>query len=545
MRGTKLGSYELVSKLGEGGMGAVYLAKHHLIGRKAAVKVLLPELSQNKDAVERFFNEARAATLVQHPGIVDVFDFGVSDRGAYLVMEFLDGETLGDRMARLGKIPEKDTLRLARQAANALDAAHREGIIHRDLKPDNLIAVPDSEVPGGERVKILDFGIAKLTGDDPEGATKTRTGAIMGTPYYMAPEQCAGAGGELDARVDVYALGCVIYEMLCSAPPFDGSGTGEVIAKHIYEPPPSPRAFAQDVSEATASLVVKCLAKDPGERFASMDALASALATARTGEGAEASIASVATADTIAETVAATPGAGASTPAENPPLRASVDAIGPATHDPATRRKSVAFIGTSALVVIAAVGALMWLRHGAPASDAGAESTARGDTEQARDPAFKAPAVANASPAAGSAHAEHAPDARSPGRPTVQFAITSEPRGALVQDRDEAILGVTPLDLEVAKDGDPITYTVRAPEYELARVELVADRDREKKVTLTRSVEHPSEEAKVRERAPRDRQPDARRGPSPGKAETANDDARAGEKAGIPSEDEDPFGSRR
>ena len=180
-------------------MGVVYVAEHPLIGRKVAVKVLLPDYSRNQEVVSRFFNEARATALIKHPGLVDVLDFGYdADGNAYLVMEFLDGESLGGRLERESRLPAELLINVARQASAAVGAAHQQGIIHRDLKPDNLFLVPDAEL--GIRVKILDFGIAKLTLDDtPSEVLKTRTGAVMGTPLYMSPEQAGGAG-KIDPR---------------------------------------------------------------------------------------------------------------------------------------------------------------------------------------------------------------------------------------------------------------------------------------------------------------------------------------------------------
>src|SRR6185295_16707814 len=200
-----LGSYRVIGTIGRGGMGIVYAAEHALLGRQAAIKVLQSELSQKQEVVARFFNEARAATAIRHPGIIDIYDFGWTPEGAaYLVMEFLDGETLGRRSART-PLRWPEVLAIARQIAGALAAAHAKGIIHRDLKPENVFLVSDPEVPGGERIKLLDFGIAKLAGDStPHVANVTKTGAVMGTPTYMAPEQCRGVS--VKHRADLYAL---------------------------------------------------------------------------------------------------------------------------------------------------------------------------------------------------------------------------------------------------------------------------------------------------------------------------------------------------
>ena len=269
-----IGSYRILRVLGEGGMGAVYLGEHQALGRLAAIKVLQPALSARADIVQRFFNEARAATAIRDPGIVSIFDFGHDSAGnAYIVMELLDGESLDARLARLGRLRADDTMRIGRQVASALAAAHARGIVHRDLKPDNIFLVPDPEVAGGERAKILDFGIAKLATD--QGGSHTQVGSIMGTPAYMSPEQCRGAG-EVDARADIYSLGCVLFHVLTGAPPFSGAGMGELLVKHLHEAPPLVSSRVQ-VPDALDRLVARCLAKSPSERYASTSELVGAL----------------------------------------------------------------------------------------------------------------------------------------------------------------------------------------------------------------------------------------------------------------------------
>ncbi|TMQ19215.1 MAG: serine/threonine protein kinase [Deltaproteobacteria bacterium] len=192
MGGAMIGQYRVTGVIGRGGMGAVYAGEHTLLGRPAAIKVLLPELSQKQDVVTRFFNEARAATAIRHPGIIEIYDFGWTSEGAaFIVMEHLEGDTLARRSAR-SPFRWPAVLAIARQIAGALGAAHAKGIVHRDLKPDNVFLVPDPEVPGGERIKLLDFGIAKLAVDSTTTVNVTKTGAVMGTPTYMAPEQCRG-----------------------------------------------------------------------------------------------------------------------------------------------------------------------------------------------------------------------------------------------------------------------------------------------------------------------------------------------------------------
>ena len=264
-------------------MGVVYAAEHPLLGSQAVVKQLRPELSAQRDVIERFFNEARAASRIKHPGIVSIFDFGYSEDGtAYFVMEYLEGESIGARLARTGPVAEAHAARLGRQMASALAAAHEAGIVHRDLKPDNVFLVPDEAVAGGERAKILDFGIAKLGGEVGEGVAVTRTGALLGSPLYMSPEQCRGTG-EVDFRADVYALGCLLFAMVTGRPPFLGQGVGEIIGKHIYEQPPRPRELAADLSAGLDAAIMRALEKDPGRRHGSMRAFASALEGAATG----------------------------------------------------------------------------------------------------------------------------------------------------------------------------------------------------------------------------------------------------------------------
>jgi serine/threonine-protein kinase len=267
IEGTAIGQYRIVRKIGEGGMGAVYEAQHTLIGRRAAIKVLLPELSSNREVVDRFFNEARATTSISDPGIVQVFDFGVhTDNSAYIVMEFLEGEPLDSRMKRLGRLAPFDALRITRQCAGSLASAHARGIVHRDLKPENIFLVKDQEAQGGERPKILDFGIAKLNAS--ESRTKTRTGTMMGTPIYMSPEQCRGAGS-VDQRSDIYSLGCVLYHMLTGRPPFDSEGMGELIVMHMQQPPTPPSELVQGIA-VVDELVLKTLAKSVTDRVQTM-----------------------------------------------------------------------------------------------------------------------------------------------------------------------------------------------------------------------------------------------------------------------------------
>jgi eukaryotic-like serine/threonine-protein kinase len=283
MDAATFGPYRVTGLIGRGGMGVVYAAQHTLLGRPAAIKVLLPELSQKQDAVQRFFNEARAATAIRHPSIVEIHDFGWNAEGAaFIVMEYLEGETLAQRSER-ARLRWQVALGIVRQIAGALAAAHAKGIVHRDLKPENIFLVPDPEVPGGERIKLLDFGIAKLAGDASTTPQVTRTGAVMGTPTYMAPEQCRGV--VVDHRADLYALGCVLFHLCTGRPPFLGEGTGDVLAAHIHVPAPTLASLNVKVPSAVELVVKRLLAKSPEQRVQSADELIRAIDTLSTESG--------------------------------------------------------------------------------------------------------------------------------------------------------------------------------------------------------------------------------------------------------------------
>jgi serine/threonine protein kinase len=236
--GHVVGKYQILEKIGEGGMGSVYRAEHTVLGSPAAVKVLLPQWTQDAVVVDRFFHEAKAASAIRHVGIVEVFDYGrLPGDQAWIAMELLRGENLTEFFARTrtkaGGMNPWIVQQIGIQLLAALDAAHIAGVVHRDLKPDNIVLVRDPSAPGAIRVKILDFGIAKLGGDRFANKAQTHGTTILGTPMYMAPEQCKG-GAQVDARADLYALGCILFELLAGRPPFQGTGGGEVMAMHIY-----------------------------------------------------------------------------------------------------------------------------------------------------------------------------------------------------------------------------------------------------------------------------------------------------------------------
>jgi predicted Ser/Thr protein kinase len=279
MVGQSIGNYRITKLLGEGGMGMVYLAEHPGLGRRVAVKILHPDLARSDEMVQRLFNEARAANAIGHRGIIEVSDFGVLPSGApYIVMEYLVGDSLAVRMNTAGRLSLAAAVEIADQAAGALGAAHAQGIVHRDLKPDNFFLIRDPNLPGRELLKILDFGIAKLTQRPfSAGEVRTRTGAILGTPRYMSPEQSRDSR-DVDHRSDIYSLGVILHEMLAGEPPFVSTSWGELAHLHIGVSPPSLRSLVPDVPDNVDQIVRRALEKDPDARFQSMKELQEALA---------------------------------------------------------------------------------------------------------------------------------------------------------------------------------------------------------------------------------------------------------------------------
>ncbi len=279
MIGLVIGNYVIVSELGKGGMGMVYRAEHTKITRTVALKILLPQHSADPDTVQRFFTEARAASSIDHPGIVEIYDFGVhTDGRAYLVMELLTGQSLGHLLAQ-GALPPLDAGAIVGQVVSVIAAAHARGIVHRDLKPDHIVLEPSEIVPGAVQVKLLDFGIAKMIYEQG-GAAKTQTGAMIGTPTYMSPEQCMGKS-DLDHRTDLYAIGCILFHALCGRVPFTSEhGTGMLIAAHLRDAPPDPRVVDPRIPPALAAITLRLLEKDPAARFQSALELRAALVSA-------------------------------------------------------------------------------------------------------------------------------------------------------------------------------------------------------------------------------------------------------------------------
>jgi serine/threonine protein kinase/Tfp pilus assembly protein PilF len=269
LSGTTLGKYQVIERLGRGGMAEVYRAYQPSMDRYVAVKVMHAYLADDKDFTERFKREAKSVGALRHPNIVQVIDFDMADDVYYMVMEFIPGDTLKAMLERRGALPIGEALDFTIKLADALAYAHHEGMLHRDIKPANVLFTK-----GGEPV-LTDFGVARIMGS----THLTASGAIVGTPAYMSPE--AGRGDQVDARADIYSLGIVLYEMLTGAVPFDADTPYAVIFKHINDPLPMPRQYVPDLPDEIEALLLRSLAKDKEARYQTADQFLEALKAAR------------------------------------------------------------------------------------------------------------------------------------------------------------------------------------------------------------------------------------------------------------------------
>lgn len=446
--GATVGSYRIVRELGVGGMGRVYLAEHTVLGKRAAIKVLLREFSANADIVNRFFNEARASSRLKHAGVIDIYDFGrIEDGSAFIVMEFLDGESLSSMIKRVGRARPELAIDLARQIALALSCAHDNGIVHRDLKPDNVFLVKDSELRSGVRAKVLDFGIAKLAEVDGRAGSSTRTGALIGTPMYMSPEQCRGAGG-VDHRTDIYALGCVLFELVMGQTPFVAEGLGELIAAHITQEPASLTGVLPPPYDA---LVARMLAKDAAHRPQTMREVASQLQDG----------------GVVPPIDAPTPSSArvAVTPIDVNTLNATNGQViaAPARPSPAMGQRLV--VGLAVAIAAGGIALAAYLHAAAKPAENLAQVAKPTPAAQPSVPVVAATAVVPATtpPVA-------------PARVTI--IVSSEPAGADVYRAGDGVrVGKTPWTKEYEKSSDEAVFDLRLKGYREARVATKLDRD--------------------------------------------------------------------
>ena len=274
--GSIFGQYEILEELREGGMGRVFRARHLPLEREVALKVLAERFASDETYRLRFLKEARAVARLNHPNIVQVYDFGRVETTIYLAMELVRGISVGDRLRREGAFSEREALGVVRQACVALGVAHAAGIIHRDVKPDNLI------LADGGLVKLVDLGLAKSLSDDQN---LTQSGVVSGTPHYISPEQIAGSR-DIDGRADIYSLGATLFHMVTGRTPFEGSSPMVVVAKHLHDQPDDPRTIVPGLSAGICGAIRTMMARDRDQRFPDVQAVDEVLRTIGTGEAA-------------------------------------------------------------------------------------------------------------------------------------------------------------------------------------------------------------------------------------------------------------------
>lgn len=461
-------------------MGAVYEARQESLDRRVALKTLHAEYAKNQDAIARFFNEAKVLSRLEHPSIVQVSDFGnAADGTAFLVMEYLRGHSLGRRLNDLADRGERmsllTALQICFQVADVLSVAHSQGIVHRDIKPDNLMLVADPIAPGGERVKLLDFGIAKLTNEHDKGGVKTATQQVMGTPTYMSPEQCAGAGG-VDARTDVYALGCVLYEALAGRPPFVADGAGRLIGMHLFQEPPALLSLAPKVPQSVSALIHRLLIKDKTQRPSMTE-----------------------TADEIAKLLSKQSGSGPvvrSRPhmATDPdatkaiPIIPQVTTLGKSIGQKVSSSSTSRFLFAGGAVLSVGIGFLLMQRTGTY------PTTRRTpvDLPLVTAPVTTVPSVPAAlappTPAPTPEQKESVGKPATPDQPReILWKINSVPTGSSVLDDKGRKLGDTPLDLPRVSEPGILLLRVRKPGYVESKLSLRRDQSEDKQVTLVQS----------------------------------------------------------
>jgi serine/threonine protein kinase len=510
------GRYRVHRLLGEGGMGQVYLAEHEAIEKKVALKVLRPEYSIKPDIVARFQQEAISASRIKHPNVLDVFDFGRLDNDCFfLAMEYLEGNDLADEIVKQRMLDPLRGLRIALQVCRALAAAHGRGVVHRDLKPENVFLQRTAD--GEVIVKIVDFGIAQLRSNEEAAATEpkrrrlTKTGMIFGTPEYMAPEQAGGRNADL--RVDVYALGVIMYEMFTGAVPFTGDTFVGVLTRQLNDPPPHMVTVCPDlkISPELQAVIMTALAKQPEQRHQSMSAFSQAILDTPEGRaiggGHQASMipevpasqfsASPASHATAAQfgnsqpaVTAAQFGAGGPTPPQEssiPPERNRATTplsevqgtgaevaraqtqLGAETSAPTQAPKK-----SSSAAAIAVVAAIAVIKRGAPEPVASAETARRPEPDPPPQPTpVPTPVLAASVPVAPSASA--APSG-------IKLSVVTDPAGAVVTKDGFQVCDGTPCEVTAAPSE---TLTLEARKGTLrGSAKVLAQRDKKVEIKL-------------------------------------------------------------
>jgi serine/threonine-protein kinase len=487
------GRYRIDHVIGQGGMGAVYRATHLSMGKPVALKVIRSEHASDLDAVRRFQREARAASLLDHPHTIRVFDSGESEEGLlYLVMEYLEGRTLSSVLAQTGMLPQPRAVNIAGQVAQSLAEAHGHGMVHRDLKPQNIMLI---EVVGEpDFVKVLDFGIVKFLSEPKQGSSVTRTGTVIGSPDYMSPEQAQSKPP--DARTDLYSLGVLLYEMLAGRRPFDSDSPMMVLMAQVNQPlPPLPEGLP--VSPALRSLVHRLLAKNPEDRPPTAAHVLAELARIREETRTSTSEVGGRTGGRWWDAALPALDAGTSEYGASPGPAGSSTTPGrlrPVPPDPASRGSGPWMAW--GIGVLVATGAALGLYFGLGADlddDAGepgvvVESPVSEDALQdvglhsfPADPG----GIDAGSPGAGEPDASSRADLGGPAAAEVSFESTPPGASVLLGDR---VLGITPFRTELPVSHGPVDYTFQLSGYRTANVKALVIAGVQVSVVLDRAA---------------------------------------------------------
>jgi eukaryotic-like serine/threonine-protein kinase len=453
------GRFEVVAPLGQGGMARVYQAIQHPLGRSVALKVLSAGYDTKRDPgfERRFFLEASLTSKLKHPNTVTIYDYGRTQEGVYfLAMEHLEGKTLRDILLNEKRLDWKRAFSMAIQVAGSLREAHRMGIVHRDLKPANIMLVDE---PAPDTVKVLDFGLVKSivsSSGDFNNPELTQSGTLLGSPLYLAPEQTRQ---QADARTDIYSLGVVLFECIAGRPPFRGASSMDIIIKHVREAAPALQTLVEGVPNEAATIVMKCLQKEPDQRFESMDALLDAMHSTVQGLGMSALFVDSrrATGSFPLDSISA------SQPLEVP----LVDADESIEVELDSRRSRWPLVLGLSLVTVALFTLLGWFALRSPRSPSNASTPS---ASAAAVPITAAPTVPDNGGNAVVARPTAA--APKPQTPELVFELTSTPAGAAVK-RDGAVLGITPFSVRQSNptsDNVIVSFEFSLSGYETATV---------------------------------------------------------------------------
>lgn len=457
------GRYRVEAVLGEGGMGLVYKARHAVLNKPLAIKVLKPEVSRDVEVMDRFKQEAQSASAIGNHHIIDISDFGtLPDGSTYFVMEFLDGLSLTQAIEQFRPMPADRVIRVAKQLCDGLGAAHERSIVHRDLKPDNIYLIKRGH--DSDFVKVLDFGIAKVGGSSSK---LTKAGSVFGTPHYMSPEQCAGS--QVDQRTDIYALGIILYEMCSGRVPFDADNLMGILTKHMYEQPVAPRDLPPptDVPPGLDAVIMKCLSKSADARYQSMAEMRADLERVETGLTPQAVVDAVDRAsgnlrDATGRIVVS---------GRQSAIRIGSGEVPQAVEQASSGRGKWLAIALIAVTLLAGGVGAGWSMIGAAPTTTGMTSTplvnttvtppvvatvTQPETPPVNEPVGSGPDVVTVVPTGNDTPP---PVARAP------VHLESDPEGAEVLMPGGVVLGVTPLDVPRPTDGSVTTLTLRFRGY--------------------------------------------------------------------------------